>query len=204
MYVEVPADNLGAVSEMFGRRRGKLTDMRHTDTGGVHCTYLAPTRGLLGFRQTFLTLTRGNGIYHTLFHEYGPFAGNIETQDFGSLVSADTGPASAYALTNLKQRGTFFLPPGTEVYDGQVIGQHIRSGDLAVNPCKRKPGTGHRVTQTADEEQLPPHRELTLDDAIEYLNADELLEATPESLRIRKKELRQHVRDKEARQKKYA
>ena len=204
VYVEVPAENLGAVSEMFGRRRGKLTDMRHTETGGVHCTYLAPTRGMLGFRQTFLTVTRGNGIYHTLFHDYGPFAGDIETQDFGSLVSADTGPASAYALTNLKQRGTFFLPPGTEVYDGQVIGQHIRSGDLAVNPCKRKPGTGHRVTQTADEEQMPPHRELTLDDAIEYLNADELLEATPESLRIRKKELRQHVRDKEARQKKYA
>ncbi len=204
VYVEVPADNLGAVSEMFGRRRGKLTDMRHTDTGGVHCTYLAPTRGMLGFRQSFLTLTRGNGIYHTLFHEYGPFAGDIETQDFGSLVSADTGSASAYALTNLKQRGTFFLPPGTEVYDGQVIGQHIRSGDLAVNPCKRKPGTGHRATQTAEEETLAPHRKLSLDDAIEYLNIDELLEATPKSLRIRKKELRQHVRDKEARQKKFA
>ncbi len=204
VYVEVPAENLGAVSEMFGRRRGKLTDMRHTDTGGVHCTYLAPTRGMLGFRQSFLTLTRGNGIYHTLFHEYGSFAGDIETQDFGSLVSADTGSASAYALTNLKQRGTFFLPPGTEVYDGQVIGQHIRSGDLAVNPCKRKPGTGHRATQTAEEEHLAPHRELSLDDAIEYLNVDELLEATPKSLRIRKKELRQHVRDKEARQKKFA
>ncbi len=204
VYVEVPAENLGAVSEMFGRRRGKLTDMRHTDTGGVHCTYLAPTRGMLGFRQSFLTLTRGNGIYHTLFHEYGSFAGDIETQDFGSLVSADTGSASAYALTNLKQRGTFFLPPGTEVYDGQVIGQHIRSGDLAVNPCKRKPGTGHRATQTAEEEQLAPHRKLSLDDAIEYLNVDELLEATPKALRIRKKELRQHVRDKEARQKKFA
>ena len=204
VYVEVPADHLGAVSEMFGRRRGKLTDMRHTDSGSVHCTYLAPTRGLLGFRQSFLTLTRGNGIYHTLFHKYAPFAGAIETQDFGSLVSADTGSVSAYALTNLKQRGTFFLPPGTEVYDGQVIGQHIRSGDLAVNPCKRKPGTGHRATQTAEEEHLAPHRELSLDDAIEYLNNDELLEATPKSLRIRKKELRQHVRDKEARQKKFA
>ena len=82
VYVEVPADHLGAVSEMFGRRRGKLTDMRHTDSGSVHCTYLAPTRGLLGFRQSFLTLTRGNGIYHTLFHKYAPFAGAIETQGF--------------------------------------------------------------------------------------------------------------------------
>ena len=201
VYVEVPADNLGAVSEMLGRRRSKLTDMRHTDAGVVHCTYLAPTRGMLGFRQLFLTATRGNGIYHTLFHQYGPFAGPIETQDFGSLVTGETGPASAYALTNLKQRGTFFLPPGTEVYDGQVIGQHIRSGDLVVNPCKRKPGTGHRAIQTGDAEQLAPHRELSLDDAIEYLNADELLEATPTSLRIRKKELRHHLRDRVARQK---
>ena len=202
VYVEVPSQNLGAVSEMLGRRRGKLTDMRHTDSGIVHCTYLSPTRGMLGFRQLFLTATRGNGIYHTLFHEYGTFAGAIETQDFGSLITGETGSASAYALTNLKQRGTFFLPPGTEVYDGQVIGQHIRSGDLVVNPCKRKPGTGHRATQTAEAEVLAPHRQLSLDDAIEYLNADELLEATPMALRIRKKELRHHLRDRDARQSK--
>ncbi len=204
VYIEVPKENLGAVSEMLGRRRGRLTDMRHTDASMVHCTYVVPTRGMLGFRNPFLTSTRGNGIYHTLFHEYAPFAGAIDTQDFGSLVSGDTGVASAYSLTNLKQRGTFFIPPGTEIYDGQVIGQHIRSGDLVVNPTKRKPGTGHRAAPTGEDEQLPPHRILSLDDAIEYLNADELLEATPGSLRIRKKELKQHLREKVARKAKFA
>lgn len=204
VYIEVPKGNLGAVSEMLGRRRGRLTDMRHTDAGMVHCTYVVPTRGMLGFRNPFLTSTRGNGIYHTLFHEYAPFAGAIDTQDFGSLVSGDTGVTSAYSLTNLKQRGTFFIPPGTEIYDGQVIGQHIRSGDLVVNPTKRKPGTGHRAAPTGEDEQLPPHRILSLDDAIEYLNADELLEATPGSLRIRKKELKQHLREKVARKAKFA
>ncbi|MFP6592660.1 MAG: EF-Tu/IF-2/RF-3 family GTPase, partial [Candidatus Latescibacterota bacterium] len=204
VYIEVAKENLGAVSEMLGRRRGRLTDMRHTDAGMVHCTYVVPTRGMLGFRNPFLTSTRGNGIYHTLFHEYAPFAGAIDTQDFGSLVSGDTGVTSAYSLTNLKQRGTFFIPPGTEIYDGQVIGQHIRSGDLVVNPTKRKPGTGHRAAPTGEDEQLPPHRILSLDDAIEYLNADELLEATPGSLRIRKKELKQHLREKVARKAKFA
>jgi GTP-binding protein len=162
----------------------------------VHNTWIVPTRGMLGFRQPFLTATRGEGIYHSLFHEYGPAAGAIDTAAFGSLVSGFTGPATAYALTNLKQRGTFFLPPGTEVYDGQVIGEHIREGDLTVNPIRRKPGTGHRVKQTQDAEQLPPHRRLSLDDAIEYLSADELLEVTPESLRIRKKELNQLLRER--------
>ena len=204
VYIEVPSANLGAVSEMLGRRRGRLTDMRHTDSGIVHCTYVVPTRGMLGFRNPFLTSTRGNGIYHTLFHEYAPFAGAIDTQDFGSLVSGDTGIASAYSLTNLKQRGSFFIPPGTEVYDGQVIGQHIRSGDLLVNPTKRKPGTGHRAAPSGDEEQLPPHRIMSLDDIIEYLSVDELMEVTPGSLRIRKKELQSHLREREARQAKFA
>jgi GTP-binding protein len=204
VYIEVPTANLGAVSEMLGRRRGRLTDMRHTDGGIVHCTYVVPTRGMLGFRNPFLTSTRGNGIYHTLFHEYAPLAGAIDTQDFGSLVSGDTGVASAYSLTNLKQRGTFFIPPGTEVYDGQVIGQHIRFGDLLVNPTKRKPGTGHRAAPSGEDEQLPPHRILSLDDIIEYLNADELMEVTPGALRIRKKELKSHLREKVARQAKFA
>jgi GTP-binding protein len=204
VYIEVPTANLGAVSEMLGRRRGRLTDMRHTDGGIVHCTYVVPTRGMLGFRNPFLTSTRGNGIYHTLFHEYAPLAGAIDTQDFGSLVSGDTGVASAYSLTNLKQRGTFFIPPGTEVYDGQVIGQHIRFGDLLVNPTKRKPGTGHRAAPSGEDEQLPPHRILSLDDIIEYLNADELMEVTPGALRIRKKELKSHLRERVARQAKFA
>ena len=199
VYVEVPAESLGAASELLGRRRARLTNMRHSDSGVVHSTYIVPTRGMLGFRQPFLTCTRGTGIYHTLFHEYAAYAGSMAGQDLGSLVAAETGVATAYALTNLKQRGSFFLPPGTEVYDGQVIGQHIRSGSLVVNPCRRKPGTGHRASgATADAEQLPPHVQMSLDDAIEYLAKDELLEVTPGALRLRKRELRHHLRERAA------
>ncbi|MEC7843390.1 MAG: translational GTPase TypA [Candidatus Latescibacterota bacterium] len=204
VYIEVPADRQGTVSEMLGKRRGRLTDVRHTDTGLVHNTWIVPTRGMLGFRQPFLTATRGEGIYHSLFHEYAPMAGAIEAASFGSLVSGFTGATTAYSLTNLKQRGTFFVPPGEEVYDGQVVGEHIRSEDLMVNPVKAKVGTGHRVTQTKDAEQLPPHRQLSLDDAIEYLSADELLEVTPASLRIRKKELVHVVRERAAKKAKAA
>ena len=204
VYIEVPSAHQGTVSEMLGRRRGRLSDVRQTETGVVHNTWIVPTRGMLGFRQPFLTATRGEGIFHSLFHEYGPMAGAIETAEFGSLVSGFTGPASAYALTNLKQRGTFFLPPGTEVYDGQVVGEHIRDGDLVVNPIKRKPGTGHRAKPGQDAEALPPHRKMSLDDAMEYLSEDELLEVTPESLRIRKKELTHVVRERAAKKAKAA
>ncbi|MDP7631661.1 MAG: translational GTPase TypA [Candidatus Latescibacteria bacterium] len=204
VYVEVPADHQGTVSEMLGKRRGRLADVRHTDTGLVHNTWIVPTRGMLGFRQPFLTATRGDGIYHSLFHEYASMAGAIETASFGSLVSGFTGPTTAYSLTNLKQRGTFFVPPGEEVYDGQVVGEHIRPEDLVVNPVKAKVGTGHRVTQTKEAEQLPPHRKMSLDDAIEYLSGDELLEVTPESLRIRKKELVHVVRERAAKKAKAA
>ncbi|MEE3339019.1 MAG: translational GTPase TypA [Candidatus Latescibacterota bacterium] len=204
VYVEVPADHQGTVSEMLGKRRGRLADVRHTDTGLVHNTWIVPTRGMLGFRQPFLTATRGEGLYHSLFHEYASMAGAIETASFGSVVSGFTGPRTAYSLTNLKQRGTFFVPPGEEVYDGQVVGEHIRPEDLVVNPVKAKVGTGHRVTQTKEAEQLPPHRKMSLDDAIEYLSGDELLEVTPESLRIRKKELVHVVRERAAKKAKAA
>ncbi|MFH1566700.1 MAG: translational GTPase TypA [Gemmatimonadota bacterium] len=204
VYVEVPTAYVGAISEMLGKRRGRLADMRHTDAGVVHSTYIVPTRGMLGFRQPFLTATRGEGIYHTLFDRYAPYAGPIDNVEFGSLVSMETGPATAYALTNLKQRGTFFIPPGAEVYEGQVVGQHIRASDLVVNPCYRKPGTGHRAKPTGEEEQLPPYRRMSLDDAIEYLAKDELLEVTPGALRIRKRVLHHVQRERAAKKAKAA
>lgn len=198
VYIEVPSESVGAVSEMLGRRKGRMLDTRHADDGTVHSTYLVPTRGMLGFRQPFLTSTRGNGIFHGVFDHYDKFAGPIETREFGSLVSQDQGTATTYALTNLKQRGAFFIPPGTEVYSGQVVGQHIRDDDLTINVCRAKVGTGHRSKPTGDDEQLPPHRAMSLDDCLEYLHSDELLEVTPNSLRIRKKELLHHLREKAA------
>jgi GTP-binding protein len=198
VYIEVPVESVGAVTEMLGRRKGRMMDTRHADDGTVHSTYLVPTRGMLGFRQPFLTTTRGNGIFHGLFKEYKPVAGPIETREFGSLVSQDQGKATPYSLTNLKQRGEFFIPPGTQVYSGQVIGQHIRYSDLTINVCRAKLGTGHRSRPTGDDESLPPHRAMSLDDNLEYLHSDELLEVTPKNLRIRKKELLHHLREKAA------
>jgi GTP-binding protein len=198
LFLEVHTDYLGAVSEMLGRRRGQLVNIHYGDDGNVSCEYLVPTRGVLGFRQPFLTATRGTGIFHTLFHGYEPYKGDIDSQDNGSLVSLETGPVSGYALQHLQQRGTFFVRPGDEVYTGQVVGQNIRGEDLVINVCRSKNLTNHRGTPTSIIEALSPPRIMSLDDAIDYLSDDELLEVTPASLRIRKKELRHDIRQKTA------
>ena len=196
VFVEVHTDYLGAVSEMLGKRRGELLQIRYGDDGTVYSEYRVPTRGMLGFRQPFLTATRGTGIYHTLFHGYEPYRGAIELQETGSLVSLETGPVSAYALIHLMARGTLFVAPGEEVYSGQVVGQHIHGDDLVINVCKTKNLTGHRAVPRGIAESLPDPRDLSLDQRIEYLGPDELLEVTPESLRIRKSDLRHDVRKK--------
>jgi GTP-binding protein len=204
VYLEVMGDYLGAVSEMMGRRRGQLQDIRYGEDGTVYCEYLAPTRGLLGFRQPFLTSTRGTGIFHTLFHGYQKLTGDIDVQEHGSLVALETGFITAYALRELQQRGTYFVQPGDEVYSGQVVGQHIRDEDLVVNVCKAKQLTNYREKPKGDMEGLSSMRVLSLDDAIEQLNNDELLEVTPASLRIRKKELRHEIRQRDAKKAKLA
>jgi GTP-binding protein len=196
VFVEVHTDYLGAVSEMLGRRRGELMQIRYGDDGTIYSEYRVPTRGMLGFRQPFLTATRGTGIYHTLFHGYLPYRGNIAIQESGSLVSLETGAVSAYALIHLMQRGTLFVSPGDQVYGGQVVGQHIHGDDLVINVCKTKNLTGHRAVPRGIAESLPDPREMSLDQRIEYLGPDELLEVTPESLRIRKGDLRHDVRKK--------
>ena len=196
VFVEVPNEYVGVVIEMLGKRRGRLADMRYGEDGTVYSTHYVPTRGMLGFRQPFLTTTRGTGIFHTLFHDYEPFTGEIETQAHGSLIALETGRASSYALINLQQRGTFFICPGDEVYAGQVVGQHIRDDDLVVNVCKTKHSTGHRVSSPAMVEGLAAPRFFSLDETIEYLDGDELLEVTPSSLRIRKKDLSHNRRQR--------
>lgn len=194
VFLEVHNDYLGAVSEMLGRRRGRMINIRYGDDGTVYVEYLVPTRGVLGFRQPFLTSTRGTGIFHSLFHGYEPYQGDIDTLENGSLVSMEAGPVSAYALTNLQQRGLFFVRPGDEVYSGQIVGQNTRDEDLVINVCKTKHLTNHRAGQSGMEEGLNVARTMSLDDCIEYLTDDDLLEVTPNSLRLRKKELRHEIR----------
>lgn len=194
VYLEVASEYVGALTEMMGSRRGNMLDLRYGDDGTVYAEYLVPTRGMLGFQQLFLVSTRGTGIVHTLFHDYEPFLGEMEMREHGSLVALEAGSVTTYALTNLQQRGILFVRPGDEVYGGQVVGQHIRNEDLVINVCKAKHLTNMRKSYSDIVVGLTPPRILSLDDAIEYLGGDELLEITPQSLRVRKKELDHNIR----------
>ena len=198
-YIEVAESYLGAVVEMLGQRRGLMEDIRHGDDGTVYLKYTVPTRGLLGFRSSFLTATRGTGVIHALFAGYQPLAGDITTRDHGSLVSWETGITNTYGLKNAEERGTLFVGAGVETYEGMVIGQHIRDTDLTVNVCKKKHLTNMRASTGDIAVRLNTPRNMSLDDCIEYLSADELLEVTPKSLRLRKRILDTDDRRKQTR-----
>ncbi|NTU80001.1 MAG: translational GTPase TypA [Chloroflexales bacterium] len=185
--IEVASDYQGVVVELLGRRQGEMRDMHVRDDGSVHYSYLVPTRGLLGFRQLFLSSTRGTGIINSLFYGYEPIAGEIETRQNGSLIASESGVASTYGINQVQDRGTFFITPGQEIYEGMVVGQHIRDVDLEVNVCKEKHLTNMRNNKGAETLRLEVARSLSLDDAIEYIGDDELVEITPKGWRIRKK-----------------
>jgi GTP-binding protein len=172
-----------------------MHDMR-SHNGTTYLKYLVPTRGLLGFRSHFLRATGGLGQLNTLYSGYGALAGPIPGRQFGSLVAWEAGIASMYAMTHAQSRGTFFIVPGAEVYEGMVIGEHIRSEDLAINVTKTKHLSAIHTRYYGEELRLNPPRILSLDDCIEFLAEDELLEVTPHSLRIRKR-----ILDNEERQK---
>ena len=196
VLIDVADPLTGTVVELLGGRRGRMIDMR-TESGTTFMRYLVPTRGLLGFRSQFMTATSGMGQLHAIFYGYEPFAGNIPTRQFGSLVAWETGVATPYAMVHAQSRGTFFIEPGAEVYEGMVVGEHIRPEDLAVNLCKTKLLTAVRTKNYADEERLKSARNMSLDDYLEFIAEDELLEVTPQSLRPRKKVLDNERRMKE-------
>jgi GTP-binding protein len=172
--------------------------MKVREDGSVHYVYLVPTRGLLGFRQQFLTATRGEGLMNSLLAGYEPFAGELQTRTNGSLIAWETGPATTYGLHAAQERGQLFIPAGTEVYEGMVIGQHIRDTDLEVNVCRKKHLTNVRNSGSEEALRLETPRSLSLDDAIEYLAEDELLEVTPVAFRLRKRLLSKHDRSRVA------
>jgi len=194
VHVEIPAEAVGVVVEMLGARRGQMLDMQDTSDRSVHLTYLAPTRGLLGFRYQFLTATRGAGVIHTLFHDYLPLAGAMQGREQGSLVAWEPGVTTTYGLRSAEERGTLFYGPGVEVYEGMVIGEHQRPGDLTINVCKQKHLTNVRAARADATVRLTPPRQMSLDEAIEFLAEDELLEVTPQNYRIRKRVLDTHER----------
>jgi GTP-binding protein len=198
VHIETSPDTLGVVVEMLGTRRGQMMEMTEQLNGDVRLVYLVPTRGLLGFRHQFLTATRGMGVLHTLFHGYQPMVGAMASRSTGSLVAWEPGVTSTYGLKNAEERGTLFYGPGIEVYEGMVVGEHQRPGDLAVNVCKKKHLTNMRAARGDMEIRLTPPRQMSLDECIEYLGDDELLEVTPESIRIRKRILDTEERGKRA------
>src|SRR5205823_7886175 len=196
LEVEVSQEVLGPVVELAGKRRGALVDMKYRDDGTAHCVYRIPTRGLLGFRQAFLTSTRGQGVMNTLFAGYGPYAGDIDSRNFGSLVAWEDGTTTTFGLAAAQERGQLFLGPGIEVYEGMVVGEHIRENDLQVNVIRKKHLTNMRSSNSDIAVRLDGIRDLSLDDAIEFLAEDELLEVTPKSYRIRKRVLSRQDRDR--------
>src|SRR5436190_13313017 len=204
LEVEVAQDVLGTVVELAGRRRGALVDMKYREDGSAHCVYRIPTRGLLGFRQAFLTNTRGKGVMNTLFAGYGPYAGSIESRDLGSLIAFEAGTTTMFGLNQAQERGQLFIGPGVEVYEGMVVGEHIRDRDLEVNVVRKKHLTNMRSSNSDIAAKLDGLRELSLDDAVEFLADDELLEVTPATYRIRKRVLAKQDRDRLAGQRKKA
>jgi GTP-binding protein len=185
--VEVPEEHVGPVVDLLGSRKGAMADMVSAPDGsGSRVTYKIPTRGLLGLRNAMLTATKGTAVLNTIFKEYGPWAGDICTRDLGSLIAHEAGDVTAYAVESAQQRGRLIVGPGDAVYEGQVVGIHQRAGDLKVNVCKRKAATNIRSAGADNKTPLTPPLAMGLDDALEYIEEDELVEVTPASVRIRK------------------
>jgi GTP-binding protein len=201
VFVEVPEEYQGAIMEMLGSRQGQMTNMVHGDNGIVSMEYKVPTRGLLGFRSSALTATRGTVVMNTLLAGYEPLSGEIHQRDRGSLVAWEDGDAITYGLRNAWERGVLFIESGTPVYEGMVVGENARNEDLDVNVCKTKVLSAVR-TRSSDHEtsRLPPIRQMSLDNCIEYIADDEMVEVTPENIRIRKKILKRDDRNRLASQ----
>jgi GTP-binding protein len=186
LSIDVPEEYLGAVTQLVSVRRGRMETMTNHGTGWVRLAFLVPSRGLIGFRTQFLTETRGTGIAHHVFEGYEPWAGVIRGRATGSLVADRSGAASSYAMFNLQERGSLFVPPGTEVYEGMIVGENSRSDDMDVNITKEKKVTNVRQSTGEELERLVPPRILSLEQALEFCAEDECVEVTPTSVRLRK------------------
>ncbi len=204
VHIETSAETVGTVVEMLGSRRGQMMNMVNNPDNTVSLNYIIPVRGLLGFRYQFLTATRGMGVLNTIFHGYDELAGPITQRASSSIVAWEAGTSSKYGLKNAEERGILFIGPGVDVYEGMVIGETQRPSDVPVNVCKTKHLTNMRSSNKDIEVRLTPPREMSLDEAIEYLAEDELLEVTPLNFRIRKRILNTDERGKQTKKAKEA
>ena len=190
---------LGTVMEKLGPRRAELVDMKNTGHGTVRTNFRIPARGLFGYRSEFMTDTRGEGVLHHNFLEYGPWAGPLAGRKRGVLVADRQGVAVAFAIFNLQERATMFVSPGDAVYEGMIVGKNSRTGDMDVNVTREKKLTNMRTTASDEMIRLETPREVTLELALEYIDEDELIEVTPAAVRLRKRALDANERKKAAR-----
>jgi GTP-binding protein TypA/BipA len=186
LTIDIPEDFVGVVTQLLGLRRSRLEQMVNHGTGWVRMEYLVPARGLIGFRTEFLTETRGTGQMHHVFEGYEPWAGELRTRPTGSPVADRSGVVSSYALFNLQGRGTLFVGPGTDVYEGMIVGENARADDMDVNPTKEKKLTNVRSSTGDELERLIPPRLMNMEQALEFCREDECIEVTPTAVRIRK------------------
>jgi GTP-binding protein len=186
LTIDAPEDYLGAVTQLLASRKGRMEQMVNHGTGWVRMEWLVPARGLIGFRTEFLTETRGTGIAHHVFEAYQPWFGDLRTRPTGSLVTDRAGMATSFAMFNLQERGTLFVEPGTEVYEGMIVGENSRADDMDVNITKEKKLTNIRQSTGEELERLVPPRRLSLEQALEFCREDECVEITPDAIRVRK------------------
>jgi GTP-binding protein len=192
--IDVPEDYVGIVTQLMALRKGLLQQTVNHGTGRVRMDYIVPSRGLIGFHTEFLTETRGTGLWHHVLHGYEPWQGEVRTRTSGSLVADRRGSTKAYALLSLQDRGTLYIGPGVEVYEGMIIGENPRPDDMNVNPTREKKQTNVRAVAADQTEKLVPPRSLSLEQALELLRPDECLEVTPVAVRLRKVTLEARLR----------
>ncbi|HXW34846.1 MAG TPA: EF-Tu/IF-2/RF-3 family GTPase, partial [Acidimicrobiales bacterium] len=197
LSIDVPDDYVGVVTQLLALRKGQLAQMVNHGTGWVRMDYRVPARGLVGFRTEFLTETRGTGLLHHVFDGWEPWHGELRTRRNGSMVADRLGVTTTYAMLALQERGTLFVGPGTQVYEGMIVGEHARSEEMDVNPTKEKKLTNMRSSTAEELERLTPPLQLSLEQSLELISEDECVEVTPISVRLRKVELDQAVRGRQ-------
>jgi GTP-binding protein len=197
--VDVPEEFMGVLTQLLALRKGRMEQIVNHGTGWVRVDYLVPARGLIGFRTELMTETRGTALLHHVFEKYEPWAGTIRARTRGSLVADRHGPTTAYSLLSLQDRGQLFVGPGVEVYEGMIVGENARADDMDVNPTKEKKLSNVRSSTAEELVRLIPHKDQSLEQALEFIRVDECVEVTPHTVRLRKVELDGHKRARLAR-----
>ena len=194
LVIDIPEDFIGVVSQLLAMRKGKMTKMIHAGSSRVRLEFSVPSRGLIGFRSRFLTDTRGTGIMNALFDGWASWHGAIQARSNGAMVADREGLVTPYAIFHLQERGIIYVPPGARVYEGMIVGEYSRDVDLNVNICREKKLTNIRAAGRDENIIITPHREMGLEEGIEWIAEDELVEVTPASIRLRKRFLKQSDR----------